>query len=71
MATNDDDEHYTSSSWKIFKFDGNKSKFGEWKIKTKAYARRKKFAKAYAEYLMSTKDDGNDKIKMRETRWTI
>ena len=63
MAT-DDTEEYSSSTWKIFKFDGTKTKFREWKIKTKAYARRKKFAKGFTEDYSTSKDD--EEIKIRE-----
>lgn len=63
MATVDEEE-YSSSNWKIFKFDGNKATFREWKIKTKAYARRKKFATGFTEDYSSSKDE--KEIKIRE-----
>ena len=47
-----------SHTFKVFKFDGSEpSKFREWKIKSMAYARCKKFYQGFTDDLSGTKKD--------------
>jgi hypothetical protein len=56
QSYNDEDE---SKLLKVFNFDGShQTKFREWKIKTSAYARRKKFMKGFEKTIHN--EDGID-----------
>ena len=69
MSTTTDEEEY--SSFKVFKFNGTKNKFREWKIKSLAYARRKGFETGFTQDLSTAIKDEDKEARNKAMDYLI